>query len=66
MEIRINGENKKVAGPLTVAELLKELAVDPDTVIVERNLDILNRENHEAQPLEDGDTLEIIQMVSGG
>jgi len=66
MEISINGENKTVAGPLTVAELLKELAVDPNTVAVERNMGILKREDHDTQLLEDGDTLEIIRMVCGG
>ena len=66
MQITINGENKTVRESLTVGELLIELEVDPDTVVVERNLDILAREDHGVHILGDGDVLEIIQMVSGG
>jgi len=66
MEIDVNGERQTMVYPLTVAELLCELAIDPNTVIVERNMKILKREDHGAQSLAEGDVLEIIQMVSGG
>ncbi|TNF46515.1 sulfur carrier protein ThiS [bacterium] len=66
MEIVLNGEQRKFDGPLTIGELLKELDVDPDTVVVERNLNILSRDDHAGEPVEDGDTVEIIQMVDGG
>jgi len=66
MKINLNGESKILDCPLTVAGLLRELALNPDTVIVERNMKILKRENHGTQSLEEGDALEIVQMVSGG
>lgn len=66
MEILLNGEQKRLDGSLTVQGLLRELGIDPDTVIVERNLNILSREDHAGEAVEDGDTVEIIQMVNGG
>ncbi len=66
MEIKVNGEEKKLAGPITISGLLKELEIDPETVVVERNLEILNREDHEGQTLNAGDNVEIIQLVDGG
>ena len=66
MEITVNGEQKILDGPMTVSGLLKELAIDPETVVVERNLEILARGDHEEQNLAAGDTVEIIQLVDGG
>jgi len=66
MEIILNGEQRRFDGPMTVEELLKSLNIDPDTVVVERNLNILSREDHGSEPVKDGDTVEIIRMVDGG
>ncbi len=66
MEITVNGEEKKLSGSLTISGLLKELAIDPETVVVERNLEILSRDDHEGQTLTAGDAVEIIQLVDGG
>lgn len=66
MDIILNGEKRSFDGPLTVETLLKKLNIDPDSVVVERNLNILNRDDHGEESLEDGDTVEIIRMVDGG
>ena len=66
MEIVLNGEQREFQAPLTVLELLKELDIDPDTVVVERNLNILSRNDLDGEPVENGDAIEIIQMVDGG
>jgi thiamine biosynthesis protein ThiS len=66
MEIVLNGEQRSFDGSLTIMGLLKQLDIDPDTVVVERNLNILNRDDHGSEPVEDGDTIEIIRMVDGG
>jgi thiamine biosynthesis protein ThiS len=66
MEIVLNGERRRFDGSLTIMGLLKQLDIDPDTVVVERNLNILNRDDHGSEPVEDGDTIEIIRMVDGG
>jgi sulfur carrier protein len=66
MILTINGERKEIGGDLTVTGLLDQLKIDPETVVVERNFSILKREDHGEEVLEDGDSIEIIQMVDGG
>jgi len=46
----------------TIAMLLKELGINPDTVIVRRNSGIRTADTK----LGDGDRVEIIPVVSGG
>jgi len=66
MEIRINGEKRNFDVPLTVSGLLDSLGVNPQSVVVERNLKIVARAKMEQEPIEDGDSVEIIKLVSGG
>ena len=66
MVLTINGEKREVDGIGTVSGLLDDLGIDPDTVVVERNMNILRQEDLGKEVLEDGDTIEIIQMVDGG
>ncbi|MGD8353194.1 MAG: sulfur carrier protein ThiS [Pseudomonadota bacterium] len=66
MEIMVNGEKKMLENQVTVAQLLEDLGIDPETVVIEKNLDILNRDDHGGMMIEDGDSIEIIRMVDGG
>jgi thiamine biosynthesis protein ThiS len=66
MEITVNGEKQKIEDQVTVAQLLDGLEIDPETVVIERNLEILSREDHGKTLLEEGDSIEIIRMVDGG
>ena len=66
MEITVNGEKQTLESPITVGELLAKLGIDPETVVIERNLDILKRDDHSEILIEEGDSLEIIRMVDGG
>ena len=66
MEITVNGEKQKLDGQVTVAQFLEGLEIDPETVVIERNLDILKLEDHGEILLEEGDSIEIIRMVDGG
>ena len=65
MQLTINGELRDVA-PGTVSDLLRQLAIDPQRVAVELNLDILPKAQYDDTNLNDGDTLEIVQFVGGG
>ena len=51
-----------MAGPRSVRELLLELEVDPDTVLVIRDRELVTREER----LADGDSIEIRPVISGG
>ena len=66
MEITVNGEKQTIGNQMTVAQYLEGLGIDPETVVIERNLDILSRDNHSEVMIEEGDSIEIIRMVDGG
>ena len=65
MQLKINGQARDFAGPLTISQLLQQLDLAPERVVVELNQAILTTDAHNTQ-LKDGDTLEVIQFVGGG
>lgn len=66
MQIRINGEFKEFAAPLTVSELLDTLDMDTHRIAVELNSQIVPRSSHSEQHVQDGDHLEIVHAIGGG
>ncbi len=66
MNITINGETKQIPDGSTVAALLKELGLDPQATVVERNADILERAKYPDTALANGDALELVRFVGGG
>jgi sulfur carrier protein len=62
----VNGEPRATPDGQTVAELLRELGLDPRQVAVERNREIVPRAEHGQAVLGDGDLLEIVTFVGGG
>jgi thiamine biosynthesis protein ThiS len=66
VKIRINGEEREIAGGLSIAGLLEELKIRPGRVVVELNRNIVAREAHSSTLLDDGDALEIVHFVGGG
>lgn len=66
VEVSINGEQKIVRDGLTVAALLRELALPHERVAIERNRDILPRARWQATAVQPGDRYEIVHLVGGG
>ena len=66
MRITLNGDPFELEQPLTVAELLGRLAIDPRRVAVEHNLHIIKRQTFSDTIVRDGDTVEIVNFVGGG
>jgi sulfur carrier protein len=66
MEITVNGQRKEYGGPPYVSALLEALGIHPRPVVVERNLRIVQRTELEKEPVQDGDSFEIIRFVGGG
>jgi len=66
IEIHVNGQPRAVAAGSTVAMLLQTLELDPRTLAVERNLELVPRGLHAATPLAAGDRLEVVTLVGGG
>ena len=64
--ITLNGEPFELDAPLSVADLLTKLAIDPRRVAVEHNLSILKRHLFADTLVNDGDRIEIVNFVGGG
>lgn len=64
--ISVNGEQRRVAPGVSVAEMLRSLGLDPSRVAVERNLEVIPRSTLGEVRVEDGDAFEIVRFVGGG
>jgi thiamine biosynthesis protein ThiS len=64
--IQVNGETRRLPGPATLADLLRYLDLDPRTVVVELNRQIVRRPDLTETPLADGDAVELVHFVGGG
>ncbi|WP_273483802.1 sulfur carrier protein ThiS [Desulforamulus ruminis] len=66
MDIRFNGKTLTVKEELTLGQLILEKGLNPDTVIVEYNNELV-KQGHWAQiVLKENDTLEVLRFVGGG
>ncbi len=66
IEVRLNGRVRAVPAPLTVRQLLEHLELRPELVVVERNLQILDRAAYDRTEVLAGDALELVHFVGGG
>jgi thiamine biosynthesis protein ThiS len=66
MGIVVNGEGRRVPGPATLLDLLEHLGLDPRTVVVELNREIVRRPRLGETALADGDAVELVHFVGGG
>ncbi|MGG0722877.1 sulfur carrier protein ThiS [Bacillus mycoides] len=67
MNLKINGNQIEVPVSVeTVAELLTHLELDNRIVVVERNKDILQKDDHKDTSVFDEDQIEIVTFVGGG
>ena len=64
--VLVNGEARPLEDGTTVIDLLESLELDPATVVVERNREIVPRERHADTRLSDGDQIELVHFVGGG
>ena len=66
LAVVVNGEPRKIPGPATLLELLEHLGLDPRTVVVEHNREIVRRPRLGETPLAEGDAVELVHFVGGG
>jgi len=66
MKLVINGEEKELASPLSLAALVQQLGMTPERVAVELNRSIVARGDWSKTELHAGDRLEIVHFVGGG
>jgi thiamine biosynthesis protein ThiS len=66
MQVSVNGEPKDISADATLLALIESLGLNPKTVVVQRNDDIVERADFAATQLQEGDQLELIRFVGGG
>jgi thiazole synthase len=66
VSISVNGEHRRVAAGISIADLAAELGLEPTKVAVERNLEVVPRSTLAQVKVEDGDDYEIVTFVGGG
>ncbi|QFT88220.1 Sulfur carrier protein ThiS [Bacillus sp. THAF10] len=67
MKLVINGDVMEVPDSIqSVFELLQHFQLDQKVVIVEKNKDILEKDQHVKESVTDGDQLEFVHFVGGG
>lgn len=66
ISLTLNGEPRRFAAGASVADLVRDIGLDPAKVAVERNLEIVPRSTLNDVTLADGDVLEIVHFVGGG
>lgn len=67
MRIMVNGETREVAGgAVSLSDYLFSLTLKSQLVVVECNGVIVPRDDFAVTLIQEGDTLEIVQMMAGG
>lgn len=66
MRIEVNGEEREVGTDATLNDLVKQLALPPERLAVERNREVVRRAEWPQTKLTAGDRIEIVHFVGGG
>ncbi|MFT4541931.1 MAG: thiamine biosynthesis protein ThiS [Planctomycetota bacterium] len=66
IEIRVNGAARQVSEGTTLADLILELGLEPSTVAVERNRELVPRARCADTRIESDDRIELVTLVGGG
>ena len=66
ISVVVNGEPRSVTEGATLLELLRALALDPRSVVVEHNRRIVRRPELAEVRVAPGDAIELVHFVGGG
>ena len=66
IDILVNGEPRAVPEGASLLELLRQLELDPRTVVVEHNRQIVRRSDLATVQIIAGDNVELVHFVGGG
>lgn len=66
VNVTINGEARDVPEGLTVKDLLAHLDLHERLVVVEKNREIIRREDYGSVDVGGGDAIELVHFVGGG
>jgi sulfur carrier protein len=66
MKITCNGEIKEITPDTTLVSFIRDMDLNPDTVVAECDGNIIKRDEYDSQILSEGNVLELIRFVGGG
>lgn len=66
MNITLNGENIAFDRSLNVVELIEHYKLNPKTIVIELNGDILEKGKYGETQVNDNDKIEMVVFVGGG
>lgn len=66
MNIELNGESKQLESGVDILSMIRSLGLDPGWVVVEHNLNALDRRVWADTRLSEGDQVEIVRFMGGG
>jgi len=66
IEVTVNGAPRSVPCDTTISHLLMELGLEPRSLAVEKNRDLIPGTRHAECRLQAGDQLEIVTLAGGG
>jgi sulfur carrier protein len=66
VKIVLNGQEKNLTTPMTIAGLLREMGLSERRVAVEVNREIVPRSRHGGFELKDNDRVEVVFAIGGG
>lgn len=66
MEISVNGTVQPLEESISVSEFLEIKEIDPGTVVIEINKNILKNSDYQQTMLRNKDQVEILRFVGGG
>ena len=66
LKAQINGDPREIGAGTTILSLVRSLGLEPGWVVVEHNLQALDRDVWERTPVGEGDQIEIVRFMGGG
>jgi sulfur carrier protein len=66
ISVKINGKDIVLENSSTVADMLQEREVNGTMFVVEKNLQILPKEDYTKTPVKENDVFEIVGFFGGG
>jgi len=66
MKVVVNGQETELKQDITVQEMLNELGYRTTMLVVERNLNIVQKNEYNTCKLEQDDKIEVVTFAGGG
>ncbi len=66
MKVTVNGRGVELKNSRTVAEFIIERNITGKMFVIEKNLEIIQKEDYDKAEINEGDVIEIVGFVGGG